>query len=163
MWGKGVDNVDQANRIASVSVGENPVGFADPSIFNHEGGPSINDQLTQVFSKYKHPSFRRADNDRQSGWSQIRQRLVANPPLLYIFATCPYLLETLPSMTIDKRKPEDLDTTGNDHGVDALRYLCKGRLIDAEWESPAEVGGKGVIKLQSYLARVRARVARPTI
>jgi hypothetical protein len=163
MWGKGIDNVDQANRIASVSVGENAVGFADPSIFNHEGGPSINDQLTNVFAKYKHPSFRRADNDRPSGWSQIRQRLVANPPLLYIFASCPYLLETLPSMTIDKRKPEDLDSTGNDHAVDALRYLCKGRLIDAKWEQPAEATGKGVIKLESYIARIRARVARPSI
>lgn len=115
MWGKGVDNVEQANRIASVSVGEDPIAVADPSIFSHEGGPSINDQFTQVFSKYKHPSFRAADNDRLSGWSQIRQRLVAKPPLLYIFATCPYLLETLPSMSIDKRNPEDLDTSGNDH------------------------------------------------
>jgi hypothetical protein len=35
--------------------------------------------------------------------------------LLYIFATCPYLLETLPSLAIDKRKPEDADTTGADH------------------------------------------------
>jgi hypothetical protein len=96
-------------------LGENPIAVADPSIFSHEGGPSINDQFTAAFAKYKHPSFRAADNDRLSGWSQIRQRLVSKPPLLYIFATCPYLLETLPSMTIDKRKPEDLDTSGNDH------------------------------------------------
>jgi hypothetical protein len=115
MWGKGVDNIDQANRIGSVSVGENPLAFADPSIFNHEGGPSIADQFTTVFAKYKFPSFRAADNERVSGWSQIRQRLVANPPMLYIFATCPYLLETLPSLSIDKRNPEDADSTGNDH------------------------------------------------
>ena len=115
MWGKGVDNVEQATRIASASVGENPIAVADPSIFKCDGGPSINEQFATVFAKYKHPPFRRADNDRISGWSQIRQRLVAKPPLLYIFATCPYLLETLPSMSIDKRHPEDLDTTGNDH------------------------------------------------
>ena len=163
MWGKGVDNVEQANRIASVSVGENPIAVADPSIFSHEGGPSINDQFTQVFAKYKHPSFRGADNDRISGWSQIRQRLVAKPPLLYIFATCPYLLETLPSMSIDKRKPEDLDTSGNDHAVDALRYLCKARLIDSKWEQPAEVFNKGLIKLQSYIASVRSQQGRARI
>jgi hypothetical protein len=163
MWGKGVDNVEQANRIASVSVGENPIAVADPSIFNHQGGPSINDQFTQVFAKYKHPSFRGADNDRISGWSQIRQRLVAKPPLLYIFATCPYLLETLPSMSIDKRKPEDLDTGGNDHAVDALRYLCKARLIDSKWEQPAEVFNKGLIKLQSYIASVRSQQGRARI
>ena len=163
MWGKGVDNVEQANRIASVSVGENPIAVADPSIFSHEGGPSINDQFTQVFSKYKHPAFRAADNDRLSGWSQIRQRLVSNPPLLYIFATCPYLLETLPSMSIDKRNPEDLDTSGNDHAVDALRYMCKARLIDAKWEQPKEVFNKGLIKLQSYIAQVRSQQGRARI
>ena len=32
MWGKGVDNVDQANRIGSISVGENPLAFACFSI-----------------------------------------------------------------------------------------------------------------------------------
>lgn len=163
MWGKGVDNVEQANRIASVSVGENTISVADPSIFSHEGGPSINDQFTAVFSKYKMSAFRAADNDRMSGWSQIRQRLVAKPPLLYIFASCSYLLETLPSMTIDKRNPEDLDTAGNDHAVDALRYLCKARLIDSRWEQPQDIVGKGIVKLQSYIAKMKARNARPTI
>jgi hypothetical protein len=144
-------------------VGENAVAVADPSIFNHEGGPSINDQFTTVFSKYKQMGFRAADNDRISGWSQIRQRLVAKPPLLYIFATCPYLLETLPSMSIDKRRPEDLDTSGNDHACDALRYLCKARLIDSQWEQPAEVFNKGLVKLQSYIAKVRARNSKSKI
>jgi hypothetical protein len=163
MWGKGVDNVEQANRIASVSVGENPLCVADPSIFSHEGGPSINDQFTAVFAKYKHPSFRAADNDRISGWSQIRQRLVASPPLLYIFASCPYLLETLPSLSIDKKNAEDADSSGNDHGCDSLRYLCKARLIDAKWEQPAEVFNKGLIKLQAYIQRVRQEQGRARI
>ena len=163
MWGKGVDNVEQATRIASVSIGENPICVADPSIFKHDGGPSINDQLTAVFTRYKHPAFKRADNDRISGWSQIRQRLVAKPPLLYIFATCPYLLETLPSMSIDKQKPEDLDTKGNDHCVDALRYLCKERLIDSKWEQPSQVFNKGLVKLQSYIAQVRSQQGRARI
>lgn len=114
-WGKGVDNVAQADKIASLSVGEHPTAVADPSIFAHEGGPSINDQFSQVFAKYKHPNFRAADNDRISGWAQIRQRLIAKPALLYIFASCPYLIETLPALAIDKRKAEDADSSGNDH------------------------------------------------
>ena len=73
------------------------------------------------------------------------------------------MLETLPSMSIDKRNPEDLDSSGNDHGVDALRYLCKARLIDAKWEQTPDVVGKGIVKLQSYIARIRARNKRPTI
>jgi len=157
LHGKGIDNVQQADRIASVSVGENLVAVADPSIFSHDGGPSINDQFNTVFAKYNHPSFRAADNDRISGWSQIRQRLVGKPPLLYIFATCPYLLETLPSLAIDKRKPEDADTTGPDHAVDALRYLCKARLIDAKWTKPDSARQPGVIVLADYISKVRKR------
>jgi len=163
LWGKGVDNVTQAERIAALSVGETPICAADPSIFNNQGGPTINDQFNTVFAKYKHPSFRQADNDRQSGWAQIRQRLVANPPLIYFFATCPYLLETLPSMSIDKRNPEDLDTAGNDHAVDSLRYLCKTRLIDSKWEEPEQILNKGMVKLQSYISKVRARNKRAQI
>ena len=163
MHGKGIDNVQQAERIASVSVGENVHAAADPSIFNNQGGPSIADQFHTVFAKYKHPNFRPADNDRLSGWAQIRQRLVAKPALLYITTNCPALLECLPSLAIDKRRPEDVDTEGNDHLGDALRYLCKERLIDSKWEQPAEVFHKGVIKLQAYIAQMRSQRGRATI
>ena len=115
MSSKGIDNVEQANRIAAASVGENVHAAADPSIFNNQGGPSIADQFHGVFAKYKHPNFRMADNDRLSGWSQIRQRLTAKPALLYITSNCPYLLSTLPSLAINKRNPEDADSTGEDH------------------------------------------------
>ena len=162
-WGKGVDNVAQADKIASLSVGENPIAVADPSIFSHEGGPSINDQFSNVFAKYKHPNFRAADNDRISGWSQIRQRLIAKPPLLYIFASCPYLIETLPALTIDKRKAEDADSSGNDHACDALRYLCKERLIESPWEPPKQVYNKGRVKLQAYVDMVRGQMRRAKI
>jgi hypothetical protein len=157
LWGKGVDNVEQATRIASLSVGENLISVADPSIFKHDGGPSINDQFTQVFARYKHPPFRAADNDRLSGWSQIRQRLVAKPSLLYIFASCPYLLDTLPSLAIDKKRPEDADSSGDDHACDALRYLCKARLIDSQWQEPPAVVSKGSVRLQAYIAQIRAQ------
>jgi predicted DNA-binding ArsR family transcriptional regulator len=66
-------------------------------------------------------------------------------------------------MSIDKRHPEDLDTTGNDHAADALRYLCKARLIDSKWEQPAQVFNKGVIQLQSYIEKIRARNAKSRI
>jgi hypothetical protein len=160
MWGKGVDNVEQANRIAAASVGENVHAAADPSIFNNQGGPSIADQFHTVFAKYKHPSFRPADNDRRSGWSQIRQRLVAKPALLYITSACPYLLETLPALAIDRRHPEDADSSGNDHACDALRYLCKERLIDSKWEEPKQAFNNGVV---AYVNRIRKEQSRPRI
>lgn len=163
MHGKGIDNAEQARRIAAAGTGENVHAAADPSIFNTQGGPSIADQFHSVFARYKHPNFRHADNDRLSGWAQIRQRLVAKPALLYITTNCPYLLETLPSLAIDKKRPEDADSTGEDHACDALRYLCKERLIDSKWEQPAQVFNKGLIRLQAYIAQVKSQQGKARI
>ena len=41
------------------------------------------------------------------------------------------------------------------HNCDALRYLCKARLIDSKWEQPAEVFNKGLVKLQAYISQMR--------
>jgi hypothetical protein len=163
MWGKGVDNTEQANRIAAASIGENVHAAADPSIFNHQGGPSIADQFHSVFAKYKHSNFRPADNDRLSGWAQIRQRLTSKPALLYITTNCPYLLETLPALAINKRNPEDADSSGEDHAVDALRYLCKERLIESKYNAPEPVFNRGLVRLQAYIAQVRREAGRAKI
>ena len=164
LHGTQIDNKEQAERIASLSVGEDPIAVADPSIFKTDGGPSINDQLNAVFAKYKHPSFRRADNDRVSGWSQIRQRLQADPPLLYISTACPYLIESLPALQLCQKNHEDADTTGDDHAADALRYLCKERLMQSEYEKPAVKSiEKGRVKLQLYVNEVRRKQKAPKL
>lgn len=163
MSGKGVDNRQQAEMIAAAGQYENVHAAADPSIFNTQGGPSIADQFHQVFAKYRHPNFRLADNDRISGWSQIRQRLVANPPLLYIASNCHQLIDTLPALVMDKNNPEDADSTGDDHHCDALRYLCKERLIDSKWEQPEAVFNKGLIRVEAYVNKMRSQRGRATI
>jgi len=164
LWGKQIENKEQAERIASASVGENLIAVADPSIFKTDGGPSINDQLTAVFLKYKHPAFKRADNDRISGWTQIRKRLQGDPPLLYIFSTCSYLIESLPALQINLADHEDADTDGDDHCCDALRYLCKERLLDSEYEKPASKAiHRGQVKLQLYVNEVRNAQKRTQI
>ena len=161
LWGRQIENKEQAERIASLSVGENVHAVADPSIFSSQGGPSINDQFNTVFAKYKHPSFRAADNERISGWSQIRRRLQADPPMLYFFSTCPYLLESLPALQLDSKNHEDADSTGDDHACDALRYLCKERLMEAAYERPPEKAvHRGRVKLQLYVNEIRAQSKR---
>jgi hypothetical protein len=160
MTGKGISNTEQAARIAAASVGENIIATADPSIFNNQGGPTIADQFHQVFAKYKFPQFRHADNDRITGWQQIRQRLAATPPLLYITSSCQYLLETLPALAIDKKRAEDANSKGDDHACDALRYLCKERLVESTWHEPPKVFNKGVVRIQSFIARIRAEQKR---
>lgn len=45
-----------------------------------------------------------------------------HPPGLRVFAHCTELIRTLPALARDKRNPEDVDTDGDDHLYDALRY-----------------------------------------
>jgi hypothetical protein len=75
--------------------------------------------------------WQRADNARvarggaMSGWDQVRARLKDNG--LRVFSTCRDLIRTLPTLQHDPRRPEDLDTEGEDHAGDCLRYGCMAR------------------------------------
>lgn len=67
-----------------------------------------------------------ANNDRVNGWRNISQLMAFSekkkPNFYVIKNTCPNLLRTIPEMICDEKRPEDLDTTLEDHACDALRY-----------------------------------------
>ncbi len=98
---------------------------ADPAIFTADGGPSH----AETFNKHG-VRFRPADNKRIPGWQQIRDRLIGEDekPLLSIVAKhCSNLVRTLPALQHDVAKLEDVDTDGEDHAGDTLRYGCMSR------------------------------------
>ena len=41
--------------------------------------------------------------------------------------TCAYFNRTIPALVSDERKPEDVDTDGEDHAGDATRYWAMSR------------------------------------
>jgi hypothetical protein len=159
LMAKGQDNVTIGENIGQRCSGETiSRAVADPSIFSNEGGPSIHDQIKPGLIKHRVPIFQRGDNDRLSGWSQIRQRLQEN--MIFFFSTCNYLLDTLPALQVCPKRPEDVDTTGEDHGADALRYLCKERLLESTYKKADEPIQKGLLKVQQYVQQVRAEARR---
>lgn len=99
-------------------------GVGDPSIFIRNGGPSIAETHTA-----NGLSWRPADNKRIPGWAEVRRRLngVGGRPLLYIASCCDDTIRTLPVAQVDPVDPEDLDTEGEDHAIDELRYACMAR------------------------------------
>lgn len=105
-------------------------GVADPSIFSEDGGPS----RAEVMSRHG-CRWRPADNTRvgrngaMGGWDELRQRLIGEEgrPMLYVFSTCRDLIRTLPSLQHDSNRPEDVDTAGEDHIADEVRYGCLSR------------------------------------
>jgi hypothetical protein len=127
-------------------------GVLDPSAFAVDGGVSIAERMFRATGG--RVAFRRADNRRAgvlgalSGWDQVRARLIGEAgidgrferPMLYVFSTCHHLIRTLPMMQHDPDRPEDIDTTAEDHAVDALRYGCMSRPYDRpEAEKPKKM------------------------
>ena len=77
----------------------------------------------------------KADKNRENGWPRMRAWLAAAPethPWLRVSPQCPYAIRTIPAMVSDETKPEDLDSDGEDHACDAIRYFCMSRPYPAQ-------------------------------
>ncbi len=116
---------DQALQIRTLSAGETfrrRVG--DPSMWTaqHNGYAVVAPAAS--YAEMGVP-LEPANNDRRSGWGRVREVLAwteQQPPQLQVFSTCANLIRTLPALVLDPKKPEDVDTDGEDHAPDALRY-----------------------------------------
>lgn len=97
-------------------------GPADPAIWDKSRGESIAEKA-EKYGIY----FEKGDHQRLNGWMQIHYRLQFDEngiPMMYIFSTCEHTIRTLPSLQYSEINPEDLDTEGEDHIADEIRYLC---------------------------------------
>ncbi len=125
----GILDKEAEDEVISMSV-------ADPKLFSEDGGPSLGERASMV-SKTKADgskvfcTFQHADNERKNGWDMVRMRLKGEvdelEPMLFFFTTCGDTIRTLPGLQHDKNKPEDVDTKGEDHAADELRYACMAR------------------------------------
>ena len=107
--------------------GKQIIGIADPAIWDAETGESIAD----VAAKY-HVFFQKGDNKRIPGWLQLHYRFAFSDdgyPMMYIFKNCKAFIRTIPLLQYDEHKPEDLDTDGEDHCADEVRYFLMSRPI----------------------------------
>jgi len=93
------------------------------------GGPSIASRMAG-----RKAYFQQADNKRVaqrgalSGWDLVRHRLKGDDaPMIYFFSTCTETIRTLPALQHDEMRPEDVDTDGEDHAGDSVRYACSSR------------------------------------
>jgi hypothetical protein len=106
-----------------------PRGVADDAIFaqSGHGSGSIADEFMR-YGVYFRPA-RKAD--RLTGWNIMRRLLedAGKPdvPGLYISRACEYFWSTVPYLARDQKRIEDVDSTGPDHGADAVRYGCLRR------------------------------------
>jgi hypothetical protein len=103
------------------------------------------DTLLQMYQRDFGISFSKpTKGSRVGGWATIRgllNNVTENNgrPGLLISSRCTYLWSTMPQIQRDPRRMEDLDTSGPDHGCDALRYMVNSeprvfRLLSKPWD-----------------------------
>ena len=67
-----------------------------------------------------------------AGWMQVHYRMAFDDngyPMMYVFSNCKAFIRTIPLQMYDEHKPEDMDSTLEDHVADEVRYMCMDRPI----------------------------------
>ena len=96
--------------------------MGDPAIWGSQSGESIGDLMER-----ERIYFDKGDNSRLDGKMQVHHRLTFDDdgvPMLYVFSTCRHFIRTVPNLVYSERNVEDIDTDGEDHIYDELRYVC---------------------------------------
>jgi hypothetical protein len=86
----------------------------------------LDESLLSLFKRYG-IHLQKPKKERIAGWSKMRNMLASarerdGRPGLWISARCRYFWETAPFVQRDAHRPEDIDTHGPDHALDAVRY-----------------------------------------
>jgi hypothetical protein len=100
---------------------------ADPAIWDSSRGESIA-ETAEHYGIYFSPG----DHERIPGWMQVHYRLQFDEngyPRMYVFNNCKAFIRTIPLMMYSETRPEDIDTTLEDHCPDEVRYMCMSRPI----------------------------------
>ena len=121
--------------------GIRPRGIADPAIWDRSRGMSVEEQIRSGFGGVV---FQKGDNTRLPGKMQLHERLKFGEdgrPMLYVFETCRDFIRTIPALVYDKKKPEDIDTSGEDHIYDETRYFLMSRPIAPRAQAPRKKPG----------------------
>ena len=84
------------------------------------------ESIAEIFERHG-IYFTRSNSERIAGKLMVHQYLREGK--IKFFSTCKHMLRTLPELVYDESKPEDVDTTQEDHAYDELRYFCMSRPI----------------------------------
>lgn len=124
--GMRLEVADVADGIKAKLQGRRPAYIVgDPSMWKVDGSPSHAETMLG-----RGIVLRRADNARIAGYLQVRDRIAGNEdgPMLYATSNChDGFWRTIPDIVMDERHVEDVDTHGEDHAYDDVRYACGSR------------------------------------
>jgi hypothetical protein len=145
-WGLTEDDID--------------ITIVDPSmkIKSHEYMTSLHSTIDiYIDNGIEHIAL--GNNDRVQGWATFREYLKVpdeGRPFLVFSDKCINAIETIPSLVRSNRNPEDVNTEGEDHIADAIRYglmfmdkpfVRPQAKPSKKWMERLEKAGKGKNKL----------------
>jgi hypothetical protein len=113
-------------------------GVLDSSLWHKRGdtGPSLAEQMIMRGCRWRPAD--RSKGSRVAGKNELHRRLqvdeFTDEPRLVFFSTCTNTIAQVPSLPLDKRNPEDVDTHAEDHLYDALRYGVMTRPRSSLWD-----------------------------
>lgn len=123
----------------------------DPAIWQSDGTESIG-----ALMERERVYWEKGDHARLSGKMQVHHRLAFDEggvPRLYVFNTCKHFIRTVPSLCYSETDVEDVDTQGEDHIYDELRYVCMKNPVAPRPKRapvPAEYDPLGTREYDSY-------------
>lgn len=117
--------------------------MADPACWSNQGFSE--ETIEQVFNNYF--VMLRGNNHRVQGafafHDYLKTDLSDGGPMLMVFPGCEDFIRTIPAQTADKKRPEDIDTRGEDHVYDETRYAIMhvkdDTTSDSGWHPPPQV------------------------
>jgi hypothetical protein len=133
-YSTGRDTDEHAREITRLSVDRygNPEEYKytimDSSAWDRLGLPET---TAQVYQRNGVNGLLPSSKNRIMGWDFVHQGLrwdyndKYSQPRVMFFRTCVNILRTLPTLIHDDIHPEDLDSKGEDHAADALRYFLQ--------------------------------------
>ena len=135
-----VTATDLADMILEAEANDGGIryGVLDSSLWHKRGdtGPSLAEQMNMKGCRWR-PSDR-SRGSRVAGKNEIHRRLqideYTEKPRMVIFSTCTHTLAQLPTIPLDRRNPEDVDTNAEDHLYDAIRYGVMTRPRSNLWD-----------------------------
>lgn len=115
-------SVDDYSRILRYSVMDKALKGTNTS--SSESGMLTGETYQETFNNCGMPIVL-SNSDRKQGWGRVRENIKLRPdnrPTIIIHPECRYLIRTFAAAVSDKSDPEDVDTSMDDHALDALRY-----------------------------------------
>ena len=131
-YGVGRDYDEHAKEIAKMSEDEDGIQeeyrytVIDTAAFAKAG---YSETAVEVFERSGVTGLIASAKERIVGWDSVNKYLRYDSnqqkPLIQVFSTCVNMIRTIPELQHDEKHPEDLDTKGEDHAADELRYFLR--------------------------------------